>query len=175
MKDIIIFTDGGDTIFDEGSQVFSDDGIVQSADCLPDTKETLVKLSELGYPIALVADGNVQSFHNVFNQHDLLQYFDEEIISETVGQTKPHRQMFETAMAKMHLTNQDKARVVMIGNNLERDIAGANRFGITSIWYQWSPRYSHEPMNQEEIPDYTITSFNELLAVLEDIERKKSL
>ena len=170
MKEIIIFTDGGDTIFDEGSQIFSDDGIVQSADCIPGTKETLIKLSELGYSIALVADGNVESFHNLFNQHQLWPYFDAEIISETVGQTKPHPKMFEVAMNKMQLTDKDKTRVVMIGNNLERDITGANRFGITSIWYQWSPRYSHNPNNQEEVPDYTITSFDELVAVLEKIE-----
>ena len=52
--------------------------------------------------------------------------------------------MFDTAKQAMKLTEEDKGRIVMIGNNLKKDVAGANQFGITSIWLDWSPRYFHE-------------------------------
>ena len=35
----------------------------------------------------------------------------------------------------MKLTQKDKQKIVMIGNNLKKDIAGANRFGITFARY----------------------------------------
>ena len=58
-------------------------------------------------------------------------------MSEVVGKQKPEPIMFETALQKMGLTEADKPRIVMIGNNLKKDIAGANRMGVTSIWLDW--------------------------------------
>lgn len=46
----------------------------------------------------------------------------------------------------------------MVGNNLERDIVGANRFGITSVFIKWSPRYPMEPKNEEEVPVISSTN-----------------
>ena len=50
----------------------------------------------------------------------------------------------------------DKARIVMIGNNLKKDIAGANRQGLISIWLDWSPRYFHTAEEPDWEPDYTV-------------------
>lgn len=58
----------------------------------------------------------------------------------------------------------------MVGNNLERDIVGANRFGITSVFIKWSPRYPMEPKNEEEVPDYIIRKPLELLDLVEKLE-----
>ena len=57
-RNLIIFTDSGDTIIDEGTQVFDDRGIVTTADFIPGADEVLKTLQEEGYRIALVADGN---------------------------------------------------------------------------------------------------------------------
>lgn len=78
--------------------------------------------------------------------------------------------MFETAMKLLHLTDEDKKRIIMVGNNLERDIVGANRFGITSVFIKWSPRYPMEPKNEEEVPDYIIHKPLELLDLVEKLE-----
>ena len=56
-KRLIIFTDSGDTIIDEGTQVFDDRGIVQRADFIPGAGEVLKQLHDEGFPIALVTAG----------------------------------------------------------------------------------------------------------------------
>ena len=176
-KKIIIFTDSGDTIIDEATQRYDEQGYVTSADFIEDAGEVLEELYQEGYRIALVADGEEQSFHNVYDQNGLRHCFEGWVVSETVGVQKPNRPMFDTAMQAMKLTEEDKGRIVMIGNNLKKDVAGANQFGITSIWLDWSPRYFHEYEEADWQPDYIIHHLSELPELLrrleEEYEQKK--
>ena len=168
----ILFTDSGDTIIDEGSEVrLVPGGVVQTARCIPGAKEALLELRRRGHTVALVADGLDESFRRMFTQHGLMDCFDAWAVSELVGAEKPDARMFQTAMDALGLTEADKARVVMIGNNVERDITGANRFGIRSILLRWSPRYRMEPRSAEETPTYAIDTPDELPALIERIER----
>ena len=82
--------------------------------------------------------------------------------------------MFQDAMDKNHLTEKDKKRVVMIGNNVRKDIAGANRFGITSILLDWSPRYDMTPADDLEKADYIVHEPKELLALIDHLEEQLS-
>ena len=133
MKRLIIFTDIGDTIIDENTEVRDSRDTVIRAECIPGAKETYLKLHEAGFAIVMVADGTVESFHNTMTQHGLSHIFAAEIISEAVGEDKPSAKMFEAAMRALDLTDADKSRVIMVGNNVKRDILGANRFGIRSV------------------------------------------
>jgi putative hydrolase of the HAD superfamily len=74
-------------------------------------------------------------------------------VSEIVGEKKPSPKMFAEAMRQLHLSEEDKKHIVMFGNNLRCDIAGANRFGITSVLLDWSPRYHYTPRENDEKPD----------------------
>lgn len=171
-KRIIIFTDSGDTIIDEATQQYREDGIVTSADFIEDAGEILKQMDEAGYTIALVADGEEESFQNVYRENGLKNCFDAWVVSETVGEQKPAQIMFQTAMDQLGLTEADKPRIVMIGNNLKKDVAGANRFGLTSIWMDWSPRYFHEFEEEDWKPDYTVKHPSELIPLLEQLEKK---
>ena len=73
-------------------------------------------------------------------------------------------------MDRMGLTDADKGRVIMVGNNLKRDIAGANRFGITSVHFCWSPRYPHEASEPDEEPTYRIHDIRELPDLADRLE-----
>lgn len=157
MKKLIVFTDIGDTIIDEGSEVYGNsDGLVLRADCIPGAKETMLKLYDEGYTIAMVADGLTESFHNTMTQNGLDRIFAAKAISELLGTCKPDAQMFRYAMDALGLTDADKKRIIMVGNNLARDVAGANRFGITSVHLAWTPRYPKQPQSADEAPDYRI-------------------
>ncbi len=171
-KNLIIFTDSGDTIIDESTQVYDDRGIVTKAAFIPGAGEVIRELKEEGYRIALVADGEWESFRNVYRENGLGYCFEEWIVSEVVGEEKPARSMFDTAMEKMGLTEADKPFIVMIGNNLKKDIVGANRYGITSVWLGWSPRYFHTVEEPDWQPDYTVKTPKELKALLEKLEEK---
>lgn len=170
-KKLIVFIDSGDTLVNEGTEYRNEGSpIVQSCELIDGAKEMLLTLKERGYTIELVADGYTQSFDNSYGQHGLKNIFDARTISEEVGEKKPSQAMFETAMKLLHLTDEDKKRIIMVGNNLERDIVGANRFGITSVFIKWSLRYPMEPKNEEEVPDYIIHKPLELLDLVEKLE-----
>ena len=170
-KKLIVFIDSGDTLVNEGTEYRNEGSpIVQSCELIDGAKEMLLTLKERGYTIELVADGYTQSFDTSYGQHGLENIFDARTISEEVGEKKPSQAMFETAMKLLHLTDEDKKRIIMVGNNLERDIVGANRFGITSVFIKWSLRYPMEPKNEEEVPDYIIHKPLELLDLVEKLE-----
>lgn len=171
-KELIIFTDSGDTIIDEATQIRDTRGIVLEADFIPGAGEVLKTLHDEGFTIALVADGEWESFQNVYRKNGLDYCFDAWIVSEVVGKQKPESIMFETAYEKLHLTEADKNRIVMIGNNLKKDIAGANRQGLTSIWLDWSPRYFHAVEEPDWQPDYTVKTPGELIPLLHELESK---
>lgn len=166
-KKLIIFFDSGDTIVDESTEIRDEEGIVISADLIPGAAATVQTLHERGYTLALVADGDAQSFNNVFKQHGLYDYFSAMIISENIKAIKPSPRMFKAAIGALDLSEADFSRTVMIGNNLSRDMKGANSLGITSIFQSWTPRYPHEPADESERPAHTVSEPLELLELIE--------
>ena len=174
-KRLIIFTDIGDTVIDEGTEVRDSQGIVIDAACIPGARETYLRLHEAGYTIVMVADGLTSSFHNTMALHGLDGIFSAWIISDAVGEDKPSPKMFAAAMEALRLTEADKKRIVMIGNNVARDIRGANRFGLTSILIDWSKRRPFTEELPEDHADYRIHTPEELLPLAEALEAKLSL
>jgi putative hydrolase of the HAD superfamily len=54
-------------------------------------------------------------------------YVDFVVTSEEVGLDKPHSAMFSTALTKLNLKNEE---VIMIGDDLTKDIDGARKQNI---------------------------------------------
>lgn len=127
-------------------------------------------LYDRGYRIAMVADGLAQSFKNMMTQHGLYDCFEVMIYSECIKSPKPHPRMFKAAAAMM-LDAEDYDRIVMVGNNLKRDIRGANGVGMISVYMSWSQslKYAKEPTDELEIPRYTIREPLELVGLVERI------
>lgn len=168
-KDLIIFIDSGDTLIDESTEIKDKEGNVLHSQMIEGARETLVKLYESGYTVALVADGTKTSFDNIYQENGLDYCFTAKAISGELGQEKPASIMFRHAMEQLGLTESDTSRIVMIGNNIKRDIVGANRMGITSILISYSPRYVMQPDNEEETPDYVVSKPTELIGLLEQL------
>ena len=122
----------------------------------------MLRLHREGFTIAMVADGLVESFHNTMTQNGLAHIFAAKAISESLQTSNPDARMFQYAMDALGLTDADKSRIIMVGNNLERDVAGANRFGITSVHLAWTPRYRKDAHNDDEIADYRVDTPEEL-------------
>lgn len=169
-KKLIVFIDSGDTLIDEATQEYDAHGYVTRASLIPGAEELLDWLYEQEYTVALVADGEKKSFSNIYRENGRAHCFQAWIISEVVGEQKPAPIMFDTAMKELHLEEKDKYRVVMIGNNLKKDIAGANRYGITSVWMDWSPRYYHSYEEADWNPTYRVTNPWELMPLLQKLE-----
>lgn len=167
-----VLIDSGDTLVDEGTEVFDADGYVIAAELIPGALAMIEALSEQGYRLILVADGRLRSFETVLGFHGISPHLHAEIISEVLGSQKPAPAMFEAALRAADLDLSDAGLTVMIGNHLERDIGGANALGITSIWQAWSHRRARLATTAGEVPRYLVRTPGEVPALLAHIERE---
>ena len=140
------------------------------AELIPGAAAMVRGLVDRGYRIGLVADGPADTFRNVLGQHGLYHLFSARAISEEVGVSKPDALMFRTALDAMGVPESGYGKVVMVGNNLERDIKGANALGLVSVWLRWSPRRSKIPADSSEVPAHVIDTPLELLDLMERLE-----
>ncbi len=170
---LAICLDCGDTLADEATEVKDERGAALHADLIPGAAALLFELKRRGYPLALVADGPADTFRNILTAHGLYNLFDGFAISEQVGAEKPQPQIFIYALEQLKIGREDYGRVLMVGNNLARDIKGANQLGLVSVWLSWSPRRSHIPADASEIPQFTIATPLALLGVLDEIETRQ--
>lgn len=165
-----VFLDSGDTLIDEGTEIKAGE-VVMRAEFIPGAADLLQQLRAEGYTLALVADGPLGTFENLYQkQYGLWDIFSAFAISELVGAEKPDARMFHHALHSLRITEKDYERVVMVGNNLSRDIKGANALGLISVWISWSKRRSHNPTDSTEVPVYRIANSLELVNLLEQIE-----
>ena len=163
--------DLGDTLMIEESEVKDEQGITLRADLLPGAAEALRLFHQRGYKLALVADSRPQTPPNVLRQHNLLQLFDYLAISEVVGASKPDPPIFLRALDALGIPPSRYGSVVMVGNHLERDVAGANRLGLISVFMQWNTRRRIEPLTPDEQPRHTVHSMAELVGLIERLEK----
>jgi putative hydrolase of the HAD superfamily len=88
----------------------------------------------------------------------LADCFDAHVTSRSTGYAKPSSTIFRQALKAIDVAPEAAA---MIGDALDRDIAGAGAVGIRSIWVQRGPPHRSEPR-----PDAIIDSLTHLPAVL---------
>ena len=164
---VALFFDLGDTIMDEGTEVKDAAKTTLHADLIPGMGEALRWCKRRVGLLALVADTRPGTATNVLAQHDLVELFDYLAISEIVGVEKPDPLLFQVALDALGIAPQEYGRVAMVGNNLERDIAGAKRLGLVTIFLHWNERRRTTPLTVEETPDYTVHNAGELVALVE--------
>ena len=164
---IALLFDLGDTIMDEGTEVKDAELTTLHADLIPGMDEALRRCKARIGKLALVADTRPGTAANVLAQHGLLDLFDFLAISEVVGVEKPDPLIFQAALDALGIAPADYGRVAMVGNNLERDVAGARRLGLATIFLHWNERRRTTPLTEDETPDYTVHNAGELVALVE--------
>jgi HAD superfamily hydrolase (TIGR01549 family) len=165
-KPLTIFFDLGDTIMAEQSEVKAPDGTTLSAELFPGMADALRALHHEGHRLALVADSRRQTPLNVLRQHALLDCFECLAVSENVGAEKPDPAIFLHALDALGIAKQDYPHVLMVGNNLERDIVGANRLGLRPVFFHATDFRRSVPHSPEEAPRHTVANATELLALV---------
>ncbi|OIQ31900.1 MAG: noncanonical pyrimidine nucleotidase, YjjG family [Crocinitomix sp. MedPE-SWsnd] len=113
----------------------------------PNTHETLSYL-QAKFPLHIITNGfkEVQSIK--MGGSNLEQYFDVILCSEDVGVNKPHRRVFEHAL---DLAGCSAQNALMIGDNFEADIMGAQKVGISTILFD--PKREHKTTKSHIIHD----------------------
>lgn len=124
---------------------------------LPYTFEVLDYLKGKGYPMHIITNGfdDVQAIK--LKASGLAPYFDVVVTSETCGHKKPSPEIFHHAVGAAGVS---LAKGLMVGDNLETDIAGAQKVGMPQVFY--NPRKHVHSV----VPTYEIHSLLELTSIL---------
>jgi HAD superfamily hydrolase (TIGR01509 family) len=96
---------------------------------MPGVERFLKKVKEAGIKSCVVTDLTTQIQLRKWQKLDLGKYIDFMVTSEEAGIEKPDRIIFDMALAKLGL---DARQTIMIGDNKEKDIKGAELMGIKS-------------------------------------------
>jgi putative hydrolase of the HAD superfamily len=126
----------------------------------PDVKRVLDELRPT-YRMALVSDAQPCYALPEIKAVGLDGYFDPLIISAHYGFRKPDARLIEKALDAMKL---GPAEVICVGNDMYRDVYGASRLGIKTIFVDSNQgTKSHENV----APDYVVRRFEDVLSGVE--------
>ena len=123
----------------------------------PETIETLNRLRIVGLKLGIITNGSVAVQEAKIEQLGLSSLIDAVVISEREGIRKPHREIFQRALARLCVGVSD---AWFVGDNPDDDVAGAVAAGLRTFW--------------RECPDWprpstvceTIRSLDELIPLL---------
>jgi putative hydrolase of the HAD superfamily len=119
----------------------------------PYTIEILEYLRGKGYSLHLVTNGFDQIQHSKLDSSNLRPYFTEVITSEASNSLKPHKGIFEYALAKSGAALPES---IMIGDNLDADIQGGMNAGLDTVFV------NHLNISATIQPTYTVYHLKEL-------------
>jgi putative hydrolase of the HAD superfamily len=99
---------------------------------MPAAQRVLDELRTRGYRLGLITNAEDQAnVQRLIRKGDLEGYFDPIVISSEVGIRKPHPEIFLRVLRQWELPAE---QMVMIGDSLREDIAGAQQMGMRQIW-----------------------------------------
>jgi FMN phosphatase YigB (HAD superfamily) len=89
------------------------------------------------YPLAVVANFPVPEIvHLTLERHGLKEYFEQIVVSGTVGRMKPDPLPFKVALKALGVAPQD---VLFVGDSLRNDMRGAKALGCRTAWLSGDP------------------------------------
>jgi putative hydrolase of the HAD superfamily len=117
------------------------------------------------YHLAMLTNGTPDLQREKIKKAGLEDYFQVIVVSGEIGVGKPNSQIFRVVLEKLNISPES---AVMVGDNLDRDISGAKKAGITAVWFNYEKNTS--AVNKEF--DYEINRLTELIDL--DFSGKKS-
>ena len=126
---------------------------------MPNARETLSRL-KASCRIALLTNGDSDQQREKVTASGLECFFDAITVSGEHGIGKPREEIFHILLGELDL---DPCEAIMVGNSLERDIAGAKNAGLASaIWL----RIPGSEEFADTVPDHTIDGLHELPSLI---------
>jgi DNA polymerase len=169
-----VFFDFGDTlaIEKEGKSLRT-----STPETIKGVKSTLRELKRRKLKLVIVSNTYTSDrveLKGAMKRMGIDRFFEEVITSVDIGFSKPHKRIFRVALEAVKLKPSE---VVMVGNRIEKDVVGGNKMGMTTVWFHWNERYESNIRNESQRPDFVISSFKDLLEVMDQLRppRAKSL
>lgn len=132
---------------------------------LPGARELVSSLSST-HSIALLTNGAPDLQREKIAASGLGSFFKAIAVSGEHGIGKPRPEIFHRLLGELGVTPEE---ALMVGNSLERDIAGARNAGIRSVWI----RVPGSEEQADVTPDHTITALSEIPGILRELEEGK--
>lgn len=129
----------------------------------PHIRLTLVKIVKKSKMLAVISDAPRKEAWLRLCALNIHHYFDHVLTFDDTGQLKPSPVPFERVLSMLGI---DPDEALMVGDWPERDIAGASRVGIRTVF----ARYGNTFGNLESGADYEIDDIVELLAIIDEID-----
>ena len=77
-------------------------------------------------------DSSEEAIRRALARADLDRHFDRVYCFQGVGHRKPSIEFFDTVLQDVGI---DMAHALLVGDDFERDVAGANAAGMAAVWY----------------------------------------
>lgn len=129
----------------------------EEAHLLPGAMEFCLALKEAGLTLAIATNGLPAAQRGRYTRTGLDKVIPHLFISMELGAAKPRPEYFDRVLEALKVT--DRSRVVMVGDSLTTDIAGACGAGIDSVWY--NPR--GKALTGPNRPTWQAGSYDEML------------
>jgi HAD superfamily hydrolase (TIGR01662 family) len=130
-----------------------------------DAISTLASLRQNGFRIGLISnasdDDNTQA---LIDKGRLRPYLEHIVSSAAFGKRKPHPDIFASVLQHFEIP---AAQAVMVGDDYEADILGANGVGMQSIWIT-RRAYDKTPDMSRGAPTAVVSSLSEIPNLLTD-------
>ena len=125
----------------------------------PEVKETLEKLKEKKYILAILSNGTPDLLNELVKSNDLQNLFDDIFSIEEVKIYKPSSKVYDMPIKKYKMKIEDAA--FLSANTW--DVSGGGNYGFTSVWVN---RNNNIFDNLDYKPKNQITGLNQLLDIL---------
>lgn len=132
------------------------EGISSKTYLFPFAKEILEYLYPK-YPLYIITNGFEEVQFSKLKNSGMDRYFTSVITSEEAGSKKPDAEIFQYALRKTGASANDS---IMIGDDLEVDMAGARLMGIDQLYV------NHDKKNHNEKVTMEVFSLKEIMGLL---------
>ena len=96
----------------------------------PEVKETLNKLKEKNYKLAILSNGTASLLNQLISNNNLENIFDDIFSIEEVGIFKPDSKVYDIPVKKYKIK---KNEIAFLSSNTW-DVSGGGNYGFNSIW-----------------------------------------
>lgn len=128
-----------------------------------DANSTLAALHRRGYKLGIIANQERGTAERL-EGWGMGQFFDVIAASAELGCAKPHKEIFEKALALAGCTPEESA---MVGDRLDNDILPAKALGMTTVWIKQGLAQYQDTALGEGIADHPIGALGELLDIFQ--------
>jgi len=117
--------------------------------------------------IVLISDLTIGIQLRKIEKLKITPYIDYLVTSEEAGSEKPHSIMFLLALNKLNILAHE---TIMVGDNKENDIAGANAVGIESVLIYKGDK-KQKNIEDYRKPKFYIREIPEILKILKEVKK----